>query len=395
VSGLRLLALRHARHHAGRTTILVLCLALAGALPLTASTLMSRYRADLVARGEATPLLAGPEGNRFDLTLGALYFRSHGLAPVRAGLVEDLAREAQEVGGAVIVPLHTRGRARGWPVVGTTPDYYERRGLVPAAGTLPLLVGDATLGASAATRLELGPGDTLFTDPAEELDIATPASLELVVVGVLPRTGTPDDDAVFVDVKTAWAVEGHGHGHEDVTAEGALPDGFVLSRTEDEVAVSPALIEERRLGAENQADFHLHGDPAELPLSGVLVFPATEKAGTLLRATVDRWPGVQVLVPRKVIEDLLAVVLQIKSIFDRLSGVLVLSTALFSGLVLLLSARLRADEFRTLHAIGCGRGAVLQLVAWELAGLVLLAGGVAGALTLAVLRLLPDLVHTL
>ena len=67
MSGLTLLALRHARHHRGRTTILVLCLALAGALPLTASSLMSRYRADLVARGESTPLLAGPEGNRFDL----------------------------------------------------------------------------------------------------------------------------------------------------------------------------------------------------------------------------------------------------------------------------------------------------------------------------------------
>ena len=169
----------------------------------------------------------------------------------------------------------------------------------------------------------------------------------------------------------------------------------MLSRTDDQVAVSPALIEERRLSRETLVDFHLHGDPATLPLSSVLVFPASAKAGTLLRAEVDRRPDVQVLAPRKVIEDLLAFVLQVKAIFDRLSGVLLLSTGLFSALVLLLSARLRADEFRTLHAIGCGRGAVLQLVLLELAGLVAAAAALAAALAWTVLHLLPDLIQTL
>lgn len=395
MSGLLHLALRQAAHHRGRSAILVGCLALAGALPLTTGTLMARYRADLVARAEATPLLAGPEGNRFDLTLGALYFRSHGLTPVRARLADELTAEADRAGGAVVVPLHTRGRARGRAVVGTTPDYYEQRGLAPARGSLPLLVGDATLGAGAAAALGLDLGDRLFSDPADELDIATPASLELEVVGVLPPTGTPDDGAVFVALETAWAIEGHGHGHGDVTAEGALPEGFVLSRTEDQVAISPALIEERRLSRETLEDFHLHGDPADLPLSAVLVFPTDTKAGTLLRAEVDRRPDVQVLTPRKVIEDLLAFVLQVKAIFDRLSGVLLLSTGLFSALVLLLSARLRADEFRTLHAIGCGRSAVLQLVLWELAGLVAVAAALAAGLAWTVLRLLPNLIQTL
>ena len=37
-----------------------------------------------------------------------------------------------------------------------------------------------------------------------------------VVVGVLPPTNTPDDDGIFVDIKTAWVIQGIGHGHEDV-----------------------------------------------------------------------------------------------------------------------------------------------------------------------------------
>lgn len=395
MNGLASLALRHALHHPGRTTILILCLALSGALPITTSTLMQRYRTDLVARGQSTPLLAGPQGNRFDLTLGALYFRSHELAPVRASLVGELVAEAGQVGGALVIPLHTRGTARGLPVVGTIPEYYGARGLRTESGSLPLRVGDATLGARAAEHLKLGAGDSLFSDPSGELDIATPASLELTIVGVLSSTGTPDDDAVFVDLKTAWAIEGHGHGHGDVTSPDALPDGFVLSETGSQVAISPALIEERRPSQGDPSRFHLHGDPSNLPLSGVLIFPESDKAGTLLRATVDRWVGIQVLVPRKVVEDLLAVVLQIKTIFDRLSAVLLLSTALFSGLVLLLSARLRTDEFRTLHAIGCGRAATFQLIAWELVGLLLGAALLAGLLSRATVHLLPDLVRTL
>lgn len=395
MSGLPRLAARHALYRKGRTALLAVGLALAGALPLTSSALMARYRADLVRRADATPLLAGPEGNRFDLTLGALYFRAHGLEPVPMGLLRELEREAEEVGGAVVVPLHTGGSARGRPVVGTTPEYHERRGLVPGDGTRPLYVGDATLGARAAAELDLGVGDTLFSDPRDDLDIATPASLELEVVGVLLPTGTPDDDAVFVDLKTAWGVEGHGHGHADVTEPGALPEGYVLSRTEDQVAVSPALIEERRLTPEDLADFHLHGDPSRLPLSGILIFPSSPKAGTLLRATMDLRPGVQVVVPRRVIDDLLAFVLRIKTLLDRLSLVLLFSTVLFGGLVLVLSAQLRADEFRTLHAIGCGRGAVAQLVAWEVALLLLLGAVLAVILTAVALSLIPDLVQTL
>ena len=31
----------------------------------------------------------------------------------------------------------------------------------------------------------------------------------MTVTGVLAPTGTPDDDAVLVDIKTAWVIEGH------------------------------------------------------------------------------------------------------------------------------------------------------------------------------------------
>ena len=43
------------------------------------------------------------------------------------------------------------------PDIGTTPEYHEQRGLAVAQGTLPLVLGQAALGARTATMLGLAP----------------------------------------------------------------------------------------------------------------------------------------------------------------------------------------------------------------------------------------------
>lgn len=385
------LTLAHARHHRGRSALLVACLALAAWLPTTTQLLFVRYRDALGERAATTPLVVGPRGNRFDLTLGALYFRESRLEPVPWSVQEELTGTRD----VLAVPLHARFRAQGRPLVGTGPEYYDARGLVPAAGELPLVLGDAVLGARVARELGLGPGDTIFSDPVELYDITQPPALEMNVVGVLAPTRTPDDDAVFVDVKTAWVVAGLLHGHGDVVAEGALPEGFELSRTEDAVAVSPALIEHQRITPENVGDFHLHEDEADLPLSAVLVFPASAKAGTLLKARTNEAGRFQAVTPPAVVDDLLSFVFRIKRFLDRVAILLALSTAAFTGLVLWLSTRLRAEEFRVLDAMGCARGTVARLAAGEVALLAALGLAVAGAAVAATLAWMPDLVRTL
>jgi putative ABC transport system permease protein len=54
---------------------------------------------------------------------------------------------------------------------------------------------------------------------------------------VLERAHTPDDLAVFVDIKTAWVIEGIGHGHQDLSRE---TDGtLIMQRSESGVVASP------------------------------------------------------------------------------------------------------------------------------------------------------------
>lgn len=392
VNGLALLALRYAAHHPGRSIVLTACIAVTLFLPAAATSLMQRYDEDLRRRADATPLLVGARGNRFDLTLAALYFRPAELATIPWSEFERLAAS----GRGLCIPLHVGATARGRPLVATTAEYAELRGSVLAAGSEPLRIGEATLGSEVARELGLGVGDVLYTDQVESYDIARPAALRLRVAGVYAPHGradpTPDDGAVFVDVKTAWAVLGLAHGH---AAEEDIPDELVVSRTERSLQVSGALIEEAALDEADVTEFHVHGGPETLPLSAVVVVPHGAKDATLLKSEVNASREWQCVAPRDVVDDLLGAVFRVKQLVDGVGAVLALSTALLVALVLALSSRLRAGEMRTLERIGAPRSTALALYGLEL-GAVVLAAALAAAVALAAtLAFLPDLVTML
>ncbi len=386
MSGLLYLAWRHARAHTGRSLLLILCIALALWVPMTAGVLAQRYNQDLRARAEATPLLVGAPGNRYDLTLAALYFRpSERIDTITYRALDDLQSE----GRATCIPLHQRFTARGYPIVATSVEYAEFRDLRLAAGSDPLRIGTCTLGATVARDLELAPGDFLYSDPTELYDIARPPALKMRVAGVYAPTETPDDGAVFCDVRTAWVLEGIAHGHEEADE---LDEALVLSRTDDSVSLSGALIEYAEVTEANEATFHYHGDSSLLPLTAVLALPYSTKDATLLKSGVNARMPLQAVVPSAVIDDLLGVVFKVKAFFDLVGVFLVITTLALVALVFLLSSRLRTSEMRTLDRIGAPKSAARTLIGVEVLGTLIVAAALSVAATAATLHFLPDLV---
>ncbi|MDG1985759.1 MAG: hypothetical protein P8M11_14470 [Planctomycetota bacterium] len=387
MSGILFLAWRHAAAHRARTSILIACVALALWVPWTAGALAGQYDQTLRARAAETPLILGAPGNRYDLTLAALYFRPSRLETVPYQELERL----QEGGKATLVPLHMRFTARGNPIVATSVEYVEFRGLEPAEGRHALRLGEVALGAEVAQTLGLRPGDALLSDPTELYDISRPPALKMRVAGVYRPTGTPDDGAVFCDVRTAWVLEGIAHGHAPAEE---IDESLVLSRAEESVAVSGALMEYAEVTEENEDTFHYHGDTALLPLSAMLAIPGSRKDGTLLKSAVNAAGELQAVTPTKVIDDLLGVVFRIKAFFDLVGGFLLGTTALLVSVVFLLSSRLRTAEMRTLDRIGAPRRVGAGLIGLEAVLVLLVAAALAGGATAATLRWLPDLVST-
>ena len=380
------LAWQSLRFNRLQSAILIFGLAVALYLPLAVNGLVARYQAGLLQRAQTTPLVAGGLGSRFDLVLHALYFRGRVPRLLKMADVQAIA----DTGYAQPIPLYARYTARQAPIVGTTLDYFAFRRLGLARGEQLLELGDCLLGAQAAATLKLGPGDRLMTDPENLFDIAGSYPVNLRVMGVLAPAGTPDDGAVFVDLKTAWLIEGLAHGHSDITGTN-VDSGVLLSRNATNVTANAALVEFTEVTPTNISSFHFHGDPADFPVSAVLPVAKDERAAALLRG---RYQGaeatVQILESRSVVEELLGLVFRIKRFFDANAALVAAATALFLLLIVMLSLRLRRPEMDTMFRLGCARGLMARLVTVELAaiGLVSLALAFIGKeITLALISL--------
>lgn len=372
------LAWRYAAFHKVKTIILVACVSLTLFLPLFLSRMISEFETQLMARAESTPLVVGSKGSRFDLALHALHFRGRTPELLAMGDFQEL----RESGLARVVPLFSRFSARGFPIAGTTLDYFDRRGLAVAEGEMLSMLGDCVLGANVAAALGLGAGDHLLSDPKNVFDIAGDYPLRMRVVGALASSGSPDDDAVFVDLKTAWVIEGIGHGHKDM--EKAPDREVVLDRSDSNVVANAALPQFMEITEENAGSFHFHAEPEDLPITAALVWPNDDKSRALLLGRFTTGADqAQILESVEVVEEMLGLVFKVKRFFDANFALVAASTCLFLTLTILLSLRLRRREMQTMFQIGCSRGTVFWLQACELLIVLAVSLVVAGMLAAA------------
>ena len=384
--GILLLTCRYLAANKLKTAILLVCLTATFFLPLALKFLIARFEQDLLARGNATPLVVGVRGDRFDLVLKSLYFNSDSPGEVSAKELDELQAE----GRGLAIPLHADFSARGFPIVGTSLEYFDFRELHAEKGSLPLRLGDAVLGANVADALNLGPGDRILTDQESLYNIAAVYPLKMHITGVLEHRGTPDDDAIFTDVKTSWVIAGIGHGHTDVTEPGK--ESLLLDKSDDLVVASAAVVEYNEITDENIGSFHFHAEREHLPLTSVIYLPDSPKSATILKGRYRISKTLQMLEPRAVLEELMGIVFQVKRFFDGSFLLVFATTALFLVLVVLLSLKLRERERQALFRIGCSRGAVFCMQATELLALIVASALLAGAGALALAEGLSRLV---
>ncbi|MEO1549811.1 MAG: ABC transporter permease [Pseudomonadota bacterium] len=377
------LAAAYLRHHLGRTAILVVALGLILTVPLVSRSLLASAEDTLSDRARTTPLLIGAKGAALDQIMNGLYFTQD--LPERITMAQ--VDRVWDSGLAVAIPLHVVFRAGGAPIVGTTLDYFDMRGLAVDKGRGLGLLGEAVLGAEAAKRLDLGPGDTLLSDPTNLFDLAGSYPLQMTVVGVLAPTGRPDDDAVFVDIRTAWVIEGLGHGHDDVV-DGAL----VVAETDQGRTLSAAVAQFTVITPQNVDSFHFHGDPQTYPVSSIIAVPWDDKSSAILRG---RYLGAEerahVVLPATVIEGLLATIFRISQLLDGVIVVIGAAAGLAVALAIYLSTRLRADEMATARRLGAHRFMQVQLIGAEIFLQVIAAIVLSALLTLAVSPYIGDI----
>jgi putative ABC transport system permease protein len=175
-----------------------------------------------------------------------------------------------------------------------------------------------------------------------------------------------------VDLKTAWVIDGFGHGHQDLEKE--TDPEMTIDRDEKSIVASAAVLPFTEITPENRASFHFHGQLDDFPISSILVFTTDQKSNTLLEGRYESHDGqLQFVRPAAVIRELMSVLFRIQRFFDANATVIAVSTAALLALVMLLSARLRQREMETLFKLGCARGTAVGLQAAELVIVVVVA----------------------
>ncbi len=388
MSGALFLGWRYLAHHRFKSSILVASITLMLFLPAATRLLVEDSATALTARADHTPLILGALGSELELVLNSLYFH----AELPAQFDNRFFIEARSTGFATFIPIHSKFSAQGAPIVGTSLDYFDFRRLRVGRGRQLGLLGECIIGANVAARLGLGPGNTIISSPESVFDIAGVYPLKMKIAGVLDPAGTADDDAVFVDVRTTWIIQGLGHGHSDLTKTGV---GAVLSRRDDMITANASIAHFAEITPENIASFHFHGSDQSFPLTSVIVVPPDQKSATLLLGRYQDNEVLQLVAPGKVLDDLLETVFAVQNYVILGLAILSLATVAVITLVFLLGQQLRKGEFHTLSRIGASRGYISVLIASEIGFIFWISAMLATGLTWVTRQYSVQLLQTL
>lgn len=371
------LAWRYTVRHPVQSVLLALAVALVAAVPVSLRLVLDSAEKAFLARAASTPQLVGARGSALDLLMTGLYFKQQPLPVIPMRQMEAL--RGQKL--ARVIPLYVRFQAQGAPIVGTHLDYFSYRGLALAEGGMMTRLGDCVVGARLARQRGVKAGGSLFSTQEQVFDLAGIYPLKMRVTGVLEASGTADDDAVFVDLKTAWLIEGLAHGHDDLAAGGG---DTVLREEKGNVVGNASVRLFNEVTAGNIGSFHFHGDMSGYPLSALLLVPRDEKSEALLAGRfLDKDSPLQLIRPLEEVRKLMETLFKMERLGLVLFGLVSAGLLGAGGLVFALSFRMRRRQFATLADLGVSRRALVLTKLCEVALVAVLGLALAGGLSLA------------
>lgn len=258
------------------------------------------------------------------------------------------------------VPISLGDSHRGWRVVGTTPGFFEhyrygeKREVRFAEGQVFDDLYDVVLGAEVARALGYRLGqEVVVAHGTGRVSFVNHTDKPFRVVGILARTGTPVDRALYVSLEAIEAI------HVDFVSGVQLPGRKISAEQAREMDLTPKQITAVYLGLK------------------------TPVAAFALQRTINEYRGepLMAILPGATLQQLWSLVgvaenaLTIVAAFVVVAGLLGMLSTMLSGLAL------RRREMAILRSVGARPHQVLSLLVLE-SGVLTLLGILAGVLLL-------------
>ena len=363
------LAFQFIKFHKVRSTVLVVSISIIIFLPNGLQKLVKESERIMLDRANSTPLIIGTKGSATDLVINSLYFQQEKIENITFSKVNELNQT--NLGRSI--PILCAFNARDYPIVGTDLDYFNFRDIELSSGRWMSVVGECVIGSNIAKNLGLTLGDSLISSSESFFDFAGIYPLKMEITGILNPSDSPDDNAIFVDVKTTWIIMGLGHGHQDL--ETISDPTIVLDRNDSVVTAGAKLFLYNEITKKNRDSFHFHGDMSDYPITSVIFIPNDSKSQTILRGRFETGEiADQVIVPNDIVNNLLGSIFRIQQIFDSVFIAVGVSTLMILGLIVALGVRLRQNEIKTMFTIGSSRTKIIEIISLELLIIIALSG---------------------
>ena len=258
------LALKSLRNRAFSTSLTVGSIALSVALLIGVENVRVGMRESFSNTISQTDLIVGTKGGTIQLLLYSVFGMG---APTENVSWEAYREWADHPAVEWTIPYGLGDSHRGFRVIGTNEDFYRHyryRGgqqIALAEGRANEDLFDVTLGADVATELNYALGDEIaVTHGLGEVGFVTHDHMPFTVTGVLAKTFTPVDRAIYVTLEGMEAIHWEdgapaaaddGHTHDEAEAESPPADDGHAHDDEAAAAAAPA------------DDGHAHDDEAE------------------------------------------------------------------------------------------------------------------------------------
>lgn len=208
------IVLRSLRQHALSTVVTAGSVALAGGLLMSVWIVKQRSQATFTGVNAGFDAVLGARGSKLQLVLNAVF---HLEASPGNLAWQDYLDIKNNRSVELAVPLAVGDNYRGYRLVGTTPELFEKAEyapgkkftLEPGGGWFDPERREAVVGAFAARKLKLKVGDTFHPFHGLIFDEQSQHAETYVVVGVLKSSNTPGDRVIWIPLAGIQRMSGH------------------------------------------------------------------------------------------------------------------------------------------------------------------------------------------
>ena len=320
-------------------------------------------------------LIVSAKGSPLDVVLSTVFY----LRPPVGEVAEDWLKKFQTGEYSHIVeeaiPVSIGHHFRNAPIIGTTPEFFTKLKYMDNR-EYRFIQGEnirydedysAVIGARASRRTGLKVGDIFEPESFGNEDNSYHEPF--TIVGILAPTGTPNDNAIFVNIDGFYDMHGHDHAHgnshDDHAHEEPRRYSAILLMTKQNIVTPPGLAVDP-----NSPDFNPQAILTER------AFVNTD--AMMLPSVLDKTLDVQAVSPIREISTLLTNIIGNIQIVLLLLAILVILVAGIGMMVSIYNSMSeRRQEIALMRALGARRLTVMAIILLE-SILLSLGGGALG-----------------